>query len=1260
MESPKFHATDYALASSVGREIIVGEAFAFVGRKALAHPSLAWVGTFAGTAGPLVLPLDARGTALPGVTVTPATPKRLALRALASDKRLYQENKDPIHLLVVEPEAAEMEVRIEVCLGETVVSKQRVRLDARGCGALLVRDLPAGDYTARFRSHKESTCTFIVAEYRLAPLVARLVDRRLAGSALAIELGLTSFGEPVDGPIVIDVLDGGRRASRVKAESQGGRATATVKLDGAGPHELVVQLERDPSRTANVPIVGSRAEERSETTFSELGTVVTGTLLPRDGAREVRGVYLAEGAIATTPLRLEKVVARRARLVATTALERPTIVVVDASFPERRKNAVDAPTAPHPAQTDPKYVAAEALFKGKRYKEAGDAFAAAREASKTAHPNYAYYIACCDALTGNRESARRWLHEALRDGWVDLAHMAADEDLASLRGWEPFEALARGGRKVVALPRLAAGEAVEIDVPDPLALVLCGAWVGDAPWEGWACVLTPSELAVTATAPENPAPGSRVRVEVRADRAASVYAIVKDARLSSADTAASRLAAAAKAYAAEAAERLKVGKPTRTLAEACPPPPPPAPPMFAAMPAQAFGGIPRGSFDGDSPRMARPVGLASPVAPARAAGPPMPRAAVPMMAPPPNVEGAAPYREPAARPAALPEEEPEVLFAGFVALEDGRGGVEIDLPQAAADYVVEVFGIAGLDWTAAEARFRAEKATFASLDLPPFVHPEDVALGRLHFGSVSSRARVRVTCAGVDVPLVHEGAQVNPSAPLAARRGVVSFLAAPGEYEAIVEDASGAIERARARVEVPGKLRRQVRTMKLLEAGELISRADDPSIVSLRILPGLDKPFKALVDATADYGHACCEQTAAKLLSACAMWIFANGESTRRQAAESIVLAGIRRERTMWLEGRGFKMYPESSDVPDRYWGPKAARHLFHVASLDDAGATLHDAAKSALEMAGDAARAYAIEWPPKRAESCEDAYAMARFGQSGGDAVGFVAERRAALLGGRGTPGGAVAMRAELAYAAATLLRAGKGAHMKDAIAMTNVVTSAFGDGGRLYSTVDSAAAIALMAELTASGIVTGAGDLEVDGKATTTKDAAMQDGPIDRVAVVRGLCPVEVTKWVEEDWSTLRGDVTMRLSLEKAGAPARAFAPLDAIDLRIRLEGGYKPGDLAWVCLPGALSRVVGGGQVKRFSVDFAGKDELVVPLAATSVTIGRAGAAAPQRFAVAVRNMFEEERGASAGFVEITVAPEQGGVLARALSGLRALFS
>ncbi len=513
------------------------------------------------------------------------------------------------------------------------------------------------------------------------------------------------------------------------------------------------------------------------------------------------------------------------------------------------------------------------------------------------------------------------------------------------------------------------------------------------------------------------------------------------------------------------------------------------------------------------------------------------------------------------------------------------------------------------------------------------------------------------------MPLLVDGRPLASGELLPAGRSEVSFIAGPGLFDASIE-AGGASDRAAKRVDLPGKIRRIARGVRLLSPGERISRSADSSILALRVLPGLDKPFRALVHATADYGHACCEQTAAKLLAGCAMYALTGAsESARRQQAEAIIVAGVQRETRMWLRGRGFKSYPDSHDSPDTYYGPKAARYLQNLALLSDLGPSrsLARAIDEGLEMARDATAAYRIEWPPRRPALCEDAFNALRFGGDR-DAGLKTARQRAATAGPQGimAPGGFVGLRAETAYAAATLLSGGGAQDRSLALSLANIVIGQLDHQGRLYSTVDSVAAVALVSELTRSGIVGDRGTVEVDGRRLTTAEALAYTDEIREVQSVEGVVAVEVTRLVEEDWSRFDASLPVRVALEKDGRPTRRLQALDAVELVVTLESGYKMGDLCWVCLPDALSRVIGGGQVKSFSVDFEGKNEVRIPLAATGVTVNRKGEPAPSFYAVCVRNMFEEERGGNPGMLDVTVAPAgTTSAFERAVSVFKGLF-
>jgi hypothetical protein len=126
----------------------------------------------------------------------------------------------------------------------------------------------------------------------------------------------------------------------------------------------------------------------------------------------------------------------------------------------------------------------------------------------------------------------------------------------------------------------------------------------------------------------------------------------------------------------------------------------------------------------------------------------------------------------------------------------------------------------------------------------------------------------------------------------------------------------------------------------------------------------------------------------------------------------------------------------------------------------------------------------------------------------------------------------------------------------------------------------------------------------------------------------------------------------------LECNGRAQKSFKAGDALDLVISVPR-YEPGLIAHICLPEALARIVGGGQVKRFSLDFCEKNVLRVPLAAISSTalpamkdaeseqtllswlgITDKRASNAQHWAVIVRNMFKEEQIGNPGRLAVIV--------------------
>src|SRR5438046_4208966 len=158
----------------------------------------------------------------------------------------------------------------------------------------------------------------------------------------------------------------------------------------------------------------------------------------------------------------------------------------------------------------------------------------------------------------------------------------------------------------------------------------------------------------------------------------------------------------------------------------------------------------------------------------------------------------------------------------------------------------------------------------------------------------------------------------------------------------------------------------------------------------------------------------------------------------------------------------------------------------------------------------------------------------------------------------------------------------------------------------GRLYSTVDTAACLALMLGLRESGVVAtaGAGRVVLNGQEMALAGALAYEGKVESLRCVEGVIAAQVTSEVIEDWRTLKSQLPVTVRLERNGRTQKRFKVGDALDLVISVPS-YEPGLIAHVCLPEALARVVGGGQVKRFSLDFCEKNILRVPLAAVGST-------------------------------------------------------
>ena len=446
--------------------------------------------------------------------------------------------------------------------------------------------------------------------------------------------------------------------------------------------------------------------------------------------------------------------------------------------------------------------------------------------------------------------------------------------------------------------------------------------------------------------------------------------------------------------------------------------------------------------------------------------------------------------------------------------------------------------------------------------------------------------------------------------------------------------ASGETDAVEITVGEPGVLKSYVKELGLLLAGDHIT-LDSADALTLRVLPAVDESFHCLLSATAGYAHLCCEQTAAKILAATFMYLASESDGERRNAKE-IILAGIEREKKMIRPGRGFVMYPEIGGVND-YYSRATVRYLWNLHQLgkiSELSPDLRRAASEGTALADQAAEAHGIERLPRDVQSAADAYAAATSGDASSaekyfaEALDFSGDD-VTVQGNSGR----VDSRATLAYAAASFIAMSQ---LEKGVRLANQVTRQFNEQGRLYSTLDSVAAIVLMIQLRSSGLVSGEGRLRVNGKEMTALDATSSSDQMESVEVLEGVAAVELTRVHEEDWNKYDVGFPVRVGFrDKSGNKATHFRMGDKVELVVTLPDGYQVGDLAHVSLPASMSWIQGGGKVKQFSMDFEGRDELRIPLIVTSKIEGQ------QHFALCVRNMFEEERVTNPGLLTVKAA-------------------
>ncbi len=764
---------------------------------------------------------------------------------------------------------------------------------------------------------------------------------------------------------------------------------------------------------------------------------------------------------------------------------------------------------------------------------------------------------------------------------------------------------------------LTAGSEVAVDADGPVNTVIAGCLIGGKPFEGYTTFLRPSRINLSLEMDETKRPRETLGISIRCDGPDApipVLLSVRDERLTAADPPQTALAASLKRCIDDVVTGMEdsIIQPGGPVVEEAMPVRHRGPVwaeeadirVFTSRPTPEYAAEPETMLAMDTALTARRKTL---------------------FADPQSAFSLEASKAPQPPPGPIRTEFPEVLYYGLVTVR-GQKEVAIPLQDTLGAFTVEAFALHEGDWTQDRSRFVVDQPVRIDLELPQAVFPGDTVTGRLRAATPSGRARIALVRNGEALRLRTRG----PDGAILLQTDSIDtpieldFDVEPGEYRAQVEDLqSGESDTVEAAVEIPGKIVSYAKAVHLLSPGETLDRSG-PDTVSLRLLPTLEEPFQLLVKATAGYGHLCCEQTAAKILSAVLMYMTAE-DDTDRLTAEQIILAGIEREKKMFHPSKGFSMYPGRSNFSN-YYGPQTVRYLWGLrpmANLKELSPKVREELREAGRMAKFAGKAYNMKPVPDSIQTFPDAYAAVSFGEKHSESRAFVeakidfTEDPPALKHKRD----AVRDRADLAYASAVLFALGD---LPRGLRLANPVVKQFNAQGRLYSTLDSVAAISLMVQLRQSGVISGSGRMAVNGKEMDFSKAMVLNAPVETVRSIEGVAVVEEIRRLEEDWDQFGTPFPVTVQfLNPKGQEMTGFEAGARADLFVSLPKGYETGDLLHVCLPPALAWIEGGAKVQRFTLDFEGRNAIHIPVVVTE-KVGKT-----QHFALCVRNMFSEER-------------------------------
>jgi DNA-binding transcriptional MerR regulator len=1149
-----------------------------------------------------VVPVPDSGLDLVGCRVLGRKVDKSQVGILVTDKDCYKEGDDVARIFVFDPESKNKDVELRVSLSGTHLDALKVSIDDNGCGLARFPTLVAGSYEVTM---DRASCSFEASRYELDPLSVSVSACRRAPEGIEVDLTAERFGRPFVGKAKISLVEYGRPIGDQEANFVDGEAK--TKWDKVGEGDLSIQLvpADDKSLIASTPIQGSKKAERELTVVSKMGRVLSASLLASDGSESARGIHVVEESVTNTPVSLESAFCQGGNAKLKFSANATNVMVAVADPSSGNVDVIDIGDVKKGSEKKVKVnfpfavLSVGAFIDGKTPWEGNSAVIRPSEAkckikigNKSYAPGEEVEIGISSGMASSvflkvSDNRMRVSREPVVAIASNFKTWLSKELLGLLTGkaWTSkaypcpvcgmINCSAEAGRQAQRLNAVYTASFGMTGMTGPVGASGSGGFsgfsgVGGSPgYSGYSGESGWSGVSGASGA-------TRWRSKKSKSRVVSRGVVSNDQWSSQDDTAYFVANAGSKSSSYEVTSlapgggdiNYQLGMSDANMSAV-------AATMFAPErgPTKAGGGSPQ---YGESK-------LYSPL--------PTPRNWI--LAAEDAIESR--------------KSDIDVVFCELVRIPKSGGSIKIKLPDRIARYDVKAFFVSGDDWSECEEQVLVTKPAYIEPLIPQVATKGDRCVAIVVNGAEHKD----------DVLITVNGKLSSFEGGIKGKNLVLTWDAIPGLHEVTVKG----VDKVARIVEEAGEEIVLCQETRILVGGRRCEVGPDAS--ALYVLPGMKEELKAVIQVTTNFEHCCCEQTAAKLVSAV---LGADiGNDGEKEQAYKAISNGLARLRLLYDGSKHlFTYYPGAGSYHNEWASETTARRLARVGVKDVPQEIARDLAEI-RKMANDVLDS--CKKSTSLMSHMETCFSEGRFGSASTDDA-----RKSATVLSKGSNASSVAI-AEAAYAACCLLRSGR---IDDGIEVANVVAKAMSPamGGGMRGTNELLAYLMMMLSLSDMGVVpaTGEGKVIVDGEEMTVKEAVKKGNVTSVLAVEGSAVAVRINRVQKLRLDEVNPALPVEVKLIGTDR-LHGWSLKSGTMAKLIIKTSYKAGDVVVVRLPKSLSRMLGGGKQKKFQVDFQGRNEVEIDLVVHEK-------AKDQKLAMAVRNMYDSGRIGSAGLIGVNV--------------------